>query len=511
MTTKPVILVDLSAIFRAAYHASGDEATSAAFEGTLAGVRRAANFAEGALVAICVDGKGGAASRKALSPEYKAHREKQPESMYGLLDRTKARLAADGYLLWECDGYEADDVIATATAMATAEERGHSVIIATHDKDALQLVGPTVSMLKTSTWDVVSEADVVTKYAVTPAQFGDFLALCGDSSDGIKGAPGVGPKKAADLLKKYGDLDHLFDAVANFKVGEFTPALLASLRDNVAQVRLARQLVALRFDAPIVFSELYAERKIQPLVQKDWGNMSDEEMFNDGAISQGQASAPPPSTEEEHAKAVEAQESAKAKAAAEYEAKQRPEMNQETAIARREEAVTLVVEYRQALEPRSFKEALLCARVMENARLYQKYKNPEAMAAVIMRGREMGLGAGASLDAFHVNPQSGALMMHAHLIIDRAIQHPDCEFFEMMETSATSATYEAKHRKHRSPKKLTYTIEQAKLAGIIRAGGNWTSRPDEMLRKTCGVQLARILFPGAALGLYSLAEMGFDE
>lgn len=158
MEPRHVVLVDLSAIFRSVWHASGDEPTSAAFEGTLAGVRRAASSVDDALVAVCVDGKNGSASRRAMSPDYKIHREKQPEALWGLLDRVKERLKADGYLLLEHDGFEADDVIASASYWA--HECGHRVVIATHDKDMCQLVSPEVTVLSTRTWDVMDEAKV---------------------------------------------------------------------------------------------------------------------------------------------------------------------------------------------------------------------------------------------------------------------------------------------------------------------------------------------------------------
>jgi hypothetical protein len=112
--------------------------------------------------------------------------------------------------------------------------------------------------------------------------------------------------------------------------------------------------------------------------------------------------------------------------------------------------------------------------------------------------------------------------MHAHLIVARAKKHPDCEYFTMVESTDTSCTYETKNRTSAQPSRLTYTIEQAKQAGLcpeeIRtrsvakpgekdSRGNWEKRPAEMLRKTCAVQLVRVEFPDAAMGIYCEEEL----
>ncbi len=74
-----------------------------------------------------------------------------------------------------------------------------------------------------------------------------------------------------------------------------------------------------------------------------------------------------------------------------------------------------------------------------------------------------------------------------------------------------SATWETKHRKHPRPVKMTYTAEQAERAGLInpkKERGAWMARPDDMLRKTAACILARTVYPGAVLGMYSVEEMG---
>ena len=279
MTMKPtILLIDLSALFRAAWHASEAAPTSVAYQGTLDAVKRCQNMVPNSLAAICCDGRGN--WRRELSADYKAQREKQPEIMYQSLARVVARLRTEGHVIWACDGYEADDLIAGATAAARAA--GHDVVIASHDKDLLQLVDEHVKALRTSTWNIIGAAEVTAKFGVEPESLGDWLALAGDKGDNIAGCPGVGQVRAAELLIKHGDLDGIWRKLAALTVGTgtggvpfietktpaaaaiATPAIVQALWANRAAVELARKLVALRTDAPIRFDDLFTERKPAP-------------------------------------------------------------------------------------------------------------------------------------------------------------------------------------------------------------------------------------------------------
>jgi DNA polymerase-1 len=203
---KPtVLLIDLSAVFRRCWHVSSQ--VSHAYEGSVSSVRRAISMTSGCLTAVCCDGRGN--WRKEISREYKAQREAQPAEMYGQLDRVKDRLRRDGLLLWEFPGFEADDVIASAVMMACT--RGHSCRIVSHDKDLLQLLGTWcdfVAIHKTP-WEVVGPDIVREKYGVDPERLGDWLALVGDTSDNVKGCPGVGAKTATALLQAHETLGNL--------------------------------------------------------------------------------------------------------------------------------------------------------------------------------------------------------------------------------------------------------------------------------------------------------------
>jgi DNA polymerase-1 len=121
------------------------------------------------------------------------------------LDRLPAVVESFGFAIGKAPGYEADDFLA-----AGAHAWPGPVTVVTSDRDAFQLVSERVSVLQpvkgVSELARVGPDEVRERYGVEPAQVPDFIALRGDSSDKIPGAPGVGPKKAADVLRQHGSL-----------------------------------------------------------------------------------------------------------------------------------------------------------------------------------------------------------------------------------------------------------------------------------------------------------------
>jgi len=470
---KPVLLIDLSAIFWSAWHSSANDAVSQATTRTLSGVDKAIGAYGERAVAICCD--AGRSFRKDLAETYKAQRPEKDHAAIEELRRIEERLKLDGHLLWKFPTFEADDVIATATQKATAA--GLDVTIATGDKDLLQLVGPRVTVLSTRSWEVADEAAVVAKFKVLPSQIGDYLALVGDASDGIKGAPGIGPVKAAELLQKFGSIKNIFVKLALVPDEVGKPAVVKSLRENADGVDLARRLVALRFDVPLEFEEIFAHRE---QVTLSGANEEMDEPMDAEFVEKDEPMPeilPPAETPE-------------------------PQTTTTTMVVHRNGTTALPFELQ--LEPNSLATAHRLAVGMHDSRLYQRFQSPEAIMAVIIRGREMGIPALTALDSFHVI--EGKPSPHAYLIIAQAKRHADCEYFQCTSTNSTSATWVTKSRRNPEPTSLTYTIEQARAAGLT--GPNWTKRPDEMLRKTAGAQLARMEYPDAAMGLYAVEEMG---
>jgi DNA polymerase-1 len=125
---------------------------------------------------------------------------------------------------------------------------GWEVVIATSDKDFMQLVSPQVWLLnphdKTET--LVGVEQVKAKTGVEPTQIVDWLSLIGDAVDNIPGAPGVGPKTATDLLRQFGSIDALYQRLGEVR----SERLRASLEKSADAVRRNQQLVKLRLAAP---------------------------------------------------------------------------------------------------------------------------------------------------------------------------------------------------------------------------------------------------------------------
>lgn len=522
METRPVLLIDFSALFRRAWHVATE--ISVAYEATVSGVNRADHMLPNALVAICCDGRGN--WRKELAPSYKEHREKQPQSMFGEMDRTIDRLRKDGRLIWKFDGFEADDVIATAAMMA--QSRGHTVRIATHDKDLLQLLGPSCDYLATHKWEVVGADIVRDKYGVDPEQFGDWLALVGDNSDGIKGCPGIGPKRATALLQEYKSIDAIWTTLdpppgTEPKPFAGSPADEKSLRAHWKEVELARKLVGLRRDVPLRFEDIYETRELQPIVSEETTMEEDasELLSREDAPKEAAPSVKPEGSEDKPEQGNDGSDH-EATPTDLKAAETAPAPAEDKSLTVTEPAPLVVqVEYSRQLEPRSLRDADVYARWMFNSRVYSRYPTSQSMVAAIVRGREMGYGAGASLDMFHVADfkRDGELrlILHAHAIIDFVSKSPDLEYFYLEDGSdETQATYIWKRKNVPTSQRFKYTIEDARLADLVKPTfngkpSNWMKRPKELLRKTCGVQAGRIADPGRALGLYCFEEMGIDN
>ena len=522
---QDVVLIDLSALYAAAFHAAADQSLSVAFQATLDGVRRCVNYRQGALVAVCCDGKGN--WRKKLDPTYKANREQKPAAYYDQFDRVKERLRADGLLLWECPGFEADDLIATAVDGAVTN--GHAVVVCSADKDLAQLLQHSgVTMLRTSTWEPFDANNARDKFGVPPNKLRDWLAIVGDTSDNVPGVAGFGPKTAAELLTAHETIDGIYDAMAAGTVA-VKGKKLETLQASIERLDLSRKLVTLRYDAPIEFAEIYDERKPQPLA-KEIPPMPDavDAEFNDNEISRpparaaeqiplGRAAATPSegkTTESNGAAkgggtngvpAVVPSIGAMVAAGPSDSAASSP---QSQALVVRAEPV----KFELALEPQSPGQAVNLAARLHKARLYTWLANEDQVLAVIMRGREVGLPAGAALDVFR--PVEGRLAAIWQFIVDRAQNDPTCEYIAPVTVSDTAATWEAKRRGHPKPFSLTVTIDEMRKTGLVKEEKKqsaWMARPSQMLSKECAVRLARMLWPGSTSGLYALHELGGEE
>src|SRR3712207_1952938 len=186
--------------------------------------------------------------RSEIFAEYKANRSESPTDFRGQVSLVQEVLAALRVPVITAEGYEADDVIATLTVQAV--EQGMDVLIATGDRDALQLVNEHVTVLYprkgVSELTRFTPEEVETKYGLSPAQYPDFAALRGDPSDNLPSIPSVGEKTAAKWVREYGSLDALVDQVDTVKgkVGE-------KLREHLSSVLQNRRLTELDRAVPL--------------------------------------------------------------------------------------------------------------------------------------------------------------------------------------------------------------------------------------------------------------------
>lgn len=191
--------------------------------------------------------------RHEMYPEYKANRDETPEDIKKAVPYIKKLIEAYRIPVIESPGYEADDVIGTLARKAS--EKGFKTYMMTPDKDFAQLVTDNVMMYKPSRsgnesvqWGV---EDIKREFSVNdPAQVIDILALMGDTSDNIPGAPGVGPKTAMKLISEYGSVENLF-----MNTGSLRGKLKEIIEGNREQIALSKKLATIDVNAPVSFDE----------------------------------------------------------------------------------------------------------------------------------------------------------------------------------------------------------------------------------------------------------------
>lgn len=208
-------------------------------------------------LAVVWDG-GLSVRRVELLPEYKAQRPEMPDALRPQIDGMVAYLRMAGVASFCEPGIEADDYIAWLAKRAVGE--GLRVVIASSDKDFMQLVSPQVGLLNPNdkSGEIWTAAQVVAKTGVQPSQVVDWLSLMGDAVDNISGVPGVGLKTATELLGEFGSVGRLFEALDAVK----SDRLRTALRSAEENVRRNQELIRLQDGLPFNFSP--AELAVKP-------------------------------------------------------------------------------------------------------------------------------------------------------------------------------------------------------------------------------------------------------
>lgn len=299
MDTKNIprfVLIDGNALMHRAYHAmpqslstANGELTGAVY-GFTSMLLNIFKDLHPEFVACAFDMKGPT-FRNLEFVDYKAKRPKMDEELVSQIGRIHEVVAALNIPIFEVQGFEADDVIATlAEKVMILSERSESKdkklqsIIVTGDRDALQLVDDEHTLvycpLKGLSNPVLyDEQKVIDKYGLNPKQIADFKALAGDSSDNYPGLKGVGPKTATELLKKFGSVDGIYKNIEKVD----NPRLKTILSENVDFAYKCLKLATVVRDVPITLkldkcrlkdydydkvSKLFAELEFRSLAKR---------------------------------------------------------------------------------------------------------------------------------------------------------------------------------------------------------------------------------------------------
>lgn len=189
---------------------------------------------------------GGAQNKLELLPEYKANRAETPEDFEKQVPIIKDLTRSMGFSLYEENGVESDDLLASYAKRLYKREPKAELLIVSADKDFAQTVNDRIHMLLPPPtanpklgWRRLDPAGVEKKHGVPPSQMADYLSLVGDTSDNIPGVPGVGPKTAAKWLIEYGDIEGIIANADKIKPPRFQ-SILPQLKDTL---EINRQII----------------------------------------------------------------------------------------------------------------------------------------------------------------------------------------------------------------------------------------------------------------------------
>lgn len=184
--------------------------------------------------------------------EYKAGRKGMPQELAEQMPVMKEWLTLAGYTCVECEGFEADDILGTLSRLC--EESGNSCVIATGDRDSLQLISDSTRVLLAATKmgkpEIINydKAALYEKYGLTPPEMIELKSLMGDSSDNIPGVAGVGEKTASDLISRFHSIDYIYE---NLDTLDIKDSVRKKLADGRESAYLSRELGTICKTAPI--------------------------------------------------------------------------------------------------------------------------------------------------------------------------------------------------------------------------------------------------------------------
>ncbi len=255
---KRLLIIDGHSLLYRAFHAlpplsnSNGQLTNAVY-GFLLILFRAIKDVEANYVVACFDTKKPTFRHEKFG-DYKVHRAPMPDGIISQMPITKDVLGSLGIPIFEKEGFEADDLIAT---IAKKAEDSCQVYIVSGDLDNLQLVDEKIKVytlgrgIKDSI--IYDKTKVIERFGVEPLQMNDFKALTGDASDNVPGVPGIGKTTAADLIQRFGSVKNLYEEMAT-DTALLKPKVKEALKANKEKAFLSLELVKTIQDVPLEFS-----------------------------------------------------------------------------------------------------------------------------------------------------------------------------------------------------------------------------------------------------------------
>jgi DNA polymerase-1 len=244
----PLLAIDGPFVLYRSFYALPDSITDAdghavnALLGAVNLILRIAADRRPRAIVVCF-GAEAADYRVELYPAYHADRPPVPDALEWQFERAPELFGAFGWGTVSAESLEADDLLG---AFAEAEvDAGGRALIMTGDRDMYQCAGERVSVVylkqRSAGFEEVDPEEVRRRYGVVPSLVPDFIALRGDPSDGLPGAPGIGPKTATELLQRYGSLEATIAAAERER-----PRIAAALRDHADELLAFRDIATLR-------------------------------------------------------------------------------------------------------------------------------------------------------------------------------------------------------------------------------------------------------------------------
>ncbi|MFK4784852.1 DNA polymerase I [Fusobacterium sp. MFO224] len=254
---KKIVLLDTSAIMYRAFYANmnfrtKNEPTGAVYGFTNILLSVIKQFSPD-FIGAAKDVKRATLKRSEVYEEYKKDRQAMPEDLVTQLPRIDELLDSFGIGRYKINGYEADDVIGTISKKFSKE--GYEVFIITGDKDLAQLVDKNINICLMGKGEdggfkiISNDEDVIEHLGVPADKIPDLFGLIGDKSDGIPGVRKVGPKKAIPMLKKYGDLEGIYENVDHLReLPGIGPGLIKNIVEDKELAFLSRKLAVIKKD-----------------------------------------------------------------------------------------------------------------------------------------------------------------------------------------------------------------------------------------------------------------------